>query len=109
LGSAGSARGRSPRRFRIRMTRPLRSPWRATWIALVALPLACVTAETEPLASLAGPWRTYRKLPEQRAMAVAGDPRRSARWVVGMAGGSDTRSGAAQKALEECRDRRRKR
>ena len=52
-------------------------------------------------------WRSYTKLPAQRALAVAGDPRRA--WVSAAVGGADTQEGADERALAECRVRRRAR
>ncbi|HKA14268.1 MAG TPA: hypothetical protein VKH41_04560 [Myxococcota bacterium] len=50
-------------------------------------------------------WRDYRALPNERALAVAGDLRRGV-WVAGSAGGEPTRDSAEQAALQECRERR---
>ena len=54
---------------------------------------------------LAVAWRDYRALPDQRALAIAGDPRED-RWVTGASGGHASQSGAERGALLECRRRR---
>jgi len=46
----------------------------------------------------------YRTLPDERAIALAGDPNLT--WVAGMAGGLGKKAEAASKALEECKKRR---
>jgi hypothetical protein len=81
----------------------------------MALPLvACAphTASLQPEPNIASPhpdlgaaWRDFLALPAQRAMAIAGDPRRD-RWVVGASGGHATRGQAETEALSECRRRR---
>jgi hypothetical protein len=50
-------------------------------------------------------WRDFLALPEERALAIAGDPRRD-RWVTGASGGHDTRGQAEAEALLQCRMRR---
>jgi len=50
-------------------------------------------------------WRDYRALPDQRALAIAGDLQRD-RWVSGSSGGHDTRAAAEAAALRVCRERR---
>jgi len=50
-------------------------------------------------------WHDYLALPEDRALAIAGDPRRD-RWVTGASGGHVSRDEAEDAALIECRRRR---
>jgi hypothetical protein len=50
-------------------------------------------------------WRDYLALPAQRAIAIAGNPRRD-RWVVGASSGLETRAQAESEALFECQRRR---
>jgi hypothetical protein len=50
-------------------------------------------------------WREFLALPEQRALAIAGDPRRD-RWVTGASGGHASREEAEESALVECLRRR---
>lgn len=57
---------------------------------------------------LAPVWRDYQKLPAERAMVLAGDPRRD-RWVVGAVGGYSTQEEAKAAAIEQCLKRRAKR
>ena len=54
---------------------------------------------------LAPVWRDYRALPEQRALAIAGELRHD-RWVAGASGGHGLRGEAEAAALRECRSRR---
>jgi hypothetical protein len=64
--------------------------------------LACASDGTSPPPDLAAVWRTYLALPAERALAIAGDPRRD-RWVAGYSGGHATRAEAEAEALLECR------
>jgi hypothetical protein len=50
-------------------------------------------------------WRDYLEMPAERALAIAGDPRRD-RWVAGSSGGHETRERAEAEALLQCRIRR---
>ena len=50
-------------------------------------------------------WHDYLALPGERALAIAGDPRRD-RWVTGASGGHPTREEAEDAALAECGRRR---
>lgn len=54
---------------------------------------------------LAPLWRDYQALPEQRALAVAGELRQQ-RWVAGASGGHASAAEAEAAALSECRRRR---
>jgi hypothetical protein len=75
-------------------------------VGLVAmLHLACASAGSSPHPNLAEVWTSYQALPAQRALAIAGDPRRT-RWVSGASGGHGSRGEAEQEALVQCRMRR---
>ncbi len=52
-------------------------------------------------------WRQYLELPDERALALAGDP--DFLWVAGAASSRATRRDAEQGALEACAVRRQKR
>ena len=73
------------------------------WMA--ALLLACVSDGASPHPNLAPTWRDFLTLPKERALAIAGDPRRD-RWVAGASGGHATRGEAEADALLECQRRR---
>lgn len=73
--------------------------------AAACLLLACASARPEPHPDLARLWHEYRALPEQRALAIAGDPRRD-RWVAGISGGHASRREALADALAACQRRR---
>jgi hypothetical protein len=66
---------------------------------------ACASKAPQPDPHLAEVWRNYRALPNERALAIAGDLRRDV-WVAGSSGGHATRAGAEEAALRECRGRR---
>jgi len=70
------------------------------WLA--ALLSACASGGPLPHPDLESTWRKYLALPAERALAVAGDPRRD-RWVAGRSGGNATRDQAEAAALLECR------
>jgi len=76
-------------------------------IALAAAPLAlaCATPRTSPHPKLAEVWREFLTLPDERALAIAGDPLRD-NWVTGSAGGQASREEALDAALGECGRRR---
>jgi hypothetical protein len=74
-------------------------------IAGTALLLACASDGASPHPDLAAVWRDFLALPAERALAIAGDPRRD-RWVAGYSGGHATRGQAEAEALLECRRRR---
>jgi hypothetical protein len=73
---------------------------------LAALPLlgACAGRQKAPHAGIASLWREYQSVPEQRAMALAGDPNKV--WIGAVAGGAVEREEAEERALAECRRRR---
>jgi hypothetical protein len=64
----------------------------------------CAT-QRAPAPELANVWSDYVRMPDQRALALAGELRRN-RWVVGAAGGRETSAEAQAVALEECQVRR---
>ena len=70
--------------------------------------LACASDGTSPHPDLAPVWRDFLALPAERALAIAGDPRRD-RWVAGASGGHARRSEAEAEAMRQCRVRRRTR
>jgi hypothetical protein len=70
--------------------------------------LACAPKGASPPPDLAPVWRTYLALPAERALAIAGDPRRD-RWVTAASAGHATREQAEAEALAQCRIRRGKR
>ena len=67
--------------------------------------LACASGRGSPHEDLARVWRDFLALPEERALAIAGDPRRD-RWVTGASGGHASREEAEESALLECRRQR---
>jgi hypothetical protein len=67
--------------------------------------LACATQRRSPHPALAQVWRAFVALPEERALAIAGDPLRE-NWVTGAAGGQASRELALDAALGECGRRR---
>ena len=75
----------------------------AAWTA--ALLLGCASDGAPPHPDLARVWRDFLSLPAERALAIAGDPRRD-RWVTGASAGHATRDRAEAEALAECRIQR---
>ena len=73
------------------------------WLALALG--ACASDTASPHPDLGQVWRDFLALPEQRALAIAGDPRRD-RWVSGASGGHATPEQAEAEALLQCRIRR---
>ena len=67
--------------------------------------LACASDGASPQPDLGPVWRDFLALPAERALAIAGDPRRG-RWVTGASGGHATRDRAEVEALSRCRVRR---
>jgi hypothetical protein len=70
-----------------------------------ALLLCCASDGDAPHPRLASAWLSYRQLPAERALAIAGDPRGN-RWVTGASGGHASVGEARTSALEQCRLRR---
>jgi len=68
----------------------------------VLLLSGCVSDGASPHPDLAPAWRDFLALPAERALAIAGDPRRD-RWVTGASGGHATRAQAEAEALVRCR------
>ena len=66
---------------------------------------ACISDPNKPHPDLARVWNAFLALPAERALAIAGDPRRD-RWVTGASGGHESREEAEDGALAECRRRR---
>jgi hypothetical protein len=56
--------------------------------------------------TLAPIWQEFLELPEERALAIAGDPRHGP-WVAGASGGHAIREEAEAEALTRCRMKRR--
>jgi hypothetical protein len=80
-------------------------------VAAACLALAmsgCASDGPTPHRDLTAVWRDFASLPDQRALAVAGDPARD-RWVAGASGGHETREQAEAEALLQCRMRRARR
>ncbi len=73
------------------------------WTAVLLL--ACASDGASPHPDLVPLWREFLTLPAERALAIAGDPRRD-RWVAGASGGHATRDEAEAGALLQCRMRR---
>ena len=76
-------------------------------LGAAAVITACGGARIPPHPSLDRLWRHYLELPDERAMVVAGDPRRM--WVGASAGGAQTSEEAVERAMEACKSRRRAR
>jgi len=72
---------------------------------MTVLLLACASGGASPHPELVAVWRDYLALPAERALAIAGDPRRGG-WVTGASGGHATRDQAEAAALAQCRMRR---
>jgi hypothetical protein len=72
---------------------------------MAMLLLACASDRVSPHPDLAATWRDFVALPAERALAIAGDPRRD-RWVAGLSGGHATSGQAEAEALLECQKRR---
>jgi len=71
-----------------------------------ALALAgCAARPNTPHPNLASLWQDYQRLPDQRALAIAGDLRQD-RYVAGMSGGHKTLPDAEAAAMRECAARR---
>lgn len=66
---------------------------------------AALTSPPQPHPQLASVWRDYERLPEERALAVAGELRHD-RWVAGFSGGQASRGAAESEALAQCERRR---
>jgi hypothetical protein len=73
--------------------------------ALPVLACATTTQRRSPHPALAKVWRDFVALPEERALAIAGDPLGEI-WVTGAAGGQVSRELALDAALGECGRRR---
>jgi len=71
-----------------------------------SLLLACASDGAPPPPNLGPVWREYLALPAERALAIAGDPRRGA-WITTASQGHATRAEAEAEALSACGLRRR--
>jgi hypothetical protein len=71
-------------------------------VGVVVVVVACASNGASPHPDLAPVWRDYLTLPAERALAIAGDPRRD-RWIAGASGGHATRAQAEAEALVRCR------
>jgi hypothetical protein len=67
--------------------------------------LACASDGASPPPDLAAVWRDFLALPAERALAIAGDPRRD-RWVTAASAGHASRAEAEAGALAQCRMQR---
>ena len=111
---AGTDRNHSNRPGHLLFRRPSSAAGRLLVLAVsAALASAVVVAcasdrPASPHPDLAPVWRDYLELPAERAMEIAGDPRRD-RWVVGAVGGHATKEEAEAAAHEQCLERRAKR
>ncbi len=65
---------------------------------------ACGGPRVPPHPNLDRIWRSYVELPDERALVLAGDPKRL--WVGGSAGGAESPSQAEERATQECKRRR---
>lgn len=65
---------------------------------------ACAATGPQPHRGVQRLWRQFLELPEERALALAGDPERV--WVAGVSGGHEFRTDAEASALGECQRRR---
>ena len=74
---------------------------------LATLAVSCATTRTEPHPKMESMWRDYGEMPDQRALAIAGDP--EGRWVGAATGGHSTLAKAEAGALEQCEERRARR
>ena len=74
--------------------------------SLALLQIACASdGDFVPHPDLAPVWKEFLAMPAERAMAIAGDPRRD-RWVIGATGGHAERAEAEAEAIRQCKARR---
>jgi len=71
---------------------------------LSLLTVACTTTRSEPHPELGATWREYVEMPNQRALAISGDPEQA--WVGAASGGHASLADAETSALAHCRERR---
>jgi hypothetical protein len=74
------------------------------WLAAAMLGCASPPPASPPH-DLIPLWREFTRLPDERAMAIAGDPTRGP-WVAGVSAGHPSAAEAAAAALAECRVQR---
>jgi len=72
------------------------------WFALATV--SCASTDAEPPHGLARLWRQFLEMPEERAIALAGDPEK--RWVVGVSSGQASLEAAEELALAKCMEQR---
>lgn len=75
---------------------------------LAAAGLVGCSSGPKPAPELRAIWREYEALPDHRALAVAGQLRRS-HWVAAASGGHKQQGDAIGAALRECGERRKQR
>jgi hypothetical protein len=80
-------------------------PVPALFFALLVAISGCQGGPPKTPPEIAILWRDYSAMPDQRALAIAGELRRN-RWVAGAAGGRETSAEAQSIALQECQVRR---
>ena len=87
--------------------RPRRKAAAWAWVSafLLLLLSGCANDPNAPHRQLIRVWHEYLEIPDHRALAIAGDPRRS-RWITAASGGHSTQDTAKEDALRECRARR---
>ena len=97
------------------MARPgfcLRASQARGWLfaTAVCLTLAwgCATQDNQPHRNLRRAWGDFSRLPAERALAIAGDPR-GERWLTAAVGGHPSVEAARAAALAECQRRRQQR
>ncbi len=95
---------RAVTRARTPVEMPRRAPARC--LLMMLLLGGCAKDLGSPHQHLTPVWREYLEMPDQRALAIAGDPRKN-HWVSAASGGHSTSSAAQENALEQCRLRRR--
>ena len=76
----------------------------AAVVLCAAVAVGCQIPPPQPHTSLEPLWRDFEKLPQKRALALAGDPDKA--WVAAMAGGAESQQDAIDVALEGCRRKR---
>ena len=65
---------------------------------------ACAERQQLPYPDLRGLWVRFLELPDERALAIAGDGR--VRWIGEISGGHPSRAEAEQSALAACNEKR---
>ena len=73
----------------------------ATLLLGILLLAGCESSGATPHPNLRRVWKDFLELPRERALAIAGDPRRN-HWISDASAGHRTRDEATAAALEEC-------